>query len=973
MKNKAHITYIFLIILLILPIQIKSQTWKELLDRADSLYISKNYESAIVLGEQAVLQIKMNDAVKESTLANILELIGKCFFAKQAFGIAESLYAQVLNIRKNQYGLNHLKVAESLLRLGEVEWELEKDRLAEPLLSQSLKIMKINLIADNPFIALNVKLLGDVALDKSDFAVAESYFNRAISIWENCTPVDTLNIGEALRKIAQSIAEQGRANDAIKHLQRALQLYERKFGLENIHVANSLQNLGICYATLGKSQEAIQVLERSLQIRAKVLQPDDPDIIKPYRPLSDAYSQLGRFAEAESLQLRTIEFRHRIWGDLNPNYAFALLAYGRFLNNQKRFQCADSILQKALWTFEKIDYGGGLNLSETLEELAETNIFFREFAQAATYAKRAFDIRRRILERIAMTTYETNALVNNEKKNRLGNLFLSSYFQLAQHDQDSLITQASEVVLDLKGQMLDILSLRAQNIAKQSEPIIVQLRDSLTLLSEIEANYYVQFAMSNNSAEYSKKLKQIQQERSKLEARLAQSITTFNDTATLCLTHASIVKSLTPGFALIEFFKHNARQSLRVDGKSRYIALIISQSNGTKLLDIGEATLIDSIVSLWRNCVLQADMRGLQNNQRIQNEYQNISLDLYNRIWKPIRSSISKSATVLIAPDGGLNLISFAGLMDEDGKYLIEKHPIQYLSAGRDLIRMKGQEKSGSGLLAFGDPDYDAVASERLVNKPIASTTIGTKEQNPYQVRNVRSGCMSLHEVKVTPLPGTRSEVEAISTSWHNNFPDELSAIYFGPDASEEHLKKDIPGKRIIHLATHGYYINSECADKKNKNASYEIKYSGENPLLLSGLLLAGANLQGADADNVDAEDGILTALEVSTMDLRGTDLVVLSACETGLGEVKQGEGVYGLRRAFQLAGARTVVSSLWQVPDRETTTFMKILYSQNAKSYPELFQKAAIQRLNELRLRKQSTHPYSWAGFIATGDWKIK
>jgi CHAT domain-containing protein len=178
----------------------------------------------------------------------------------------------------------------------------------------------------------------------------------------------------------------------------------------------------------------------------------------------------------------------------------------------------------------------------------------------------------------------------------------------------------------------------------------------------------------------------------------------------------------------------------------------------------------------------------------------------------------------------------------------------------------------------------------------------------------------------------------------------------------------------VIHIATHGYYLQGACPHSgRISNAMAQSKFYGENPLLQSGLLLAGANLHGAGADSLGAEDGILTALEVSTTDLRGTDLVVLSACETGLGKVEQGEGVYGLRRAFQMAGARTVVSSLWQVPDVETMKFMKELYAQKAATYPELLQKVMLTRINELRLRGLPTHPFTWGGFIAIGDWRIR
>jgi CHAT domain-containing protein len=175
-------------------------------------------------------------------------------------------------------------------------------------------------------------------------------------------------------------------------------------------------------------------------------------------------------------------------------------------------------------------------------------------------------------------------------------------------------------------------------------------------------------------------------------------------------------------------------------------------------------------------------------------------------------------------------------------------------------------------------------------------------------------------------------------------------------------------GKRVIHLATHGFYLESGCLPETNGTTVL-----GENPLLQSGLLLAGANLHGEGAREAGGEDGILTALEVSAMDLHGTELVVLSACETGLGKVEQGEGVYGLRRAFQMAGAGTVVSSLWQVPDMESMRFMKSLYSMSSETYPELMQKVALQRISEARLRGRPTHPFTWGAFVATGEWKNK
>lgn len=279
---------------------------------------------------------------------------------------------------------------------------------------------------------------------------------------------------------------------------------------------------------------------------------------------------------------------------------------------------------------------------------------------------------------------------------------------------------------------------------------------------------------------------------------------------------------------------------------------------------------------------------------------------------------------------------------------------------------MKEIQKSGKGFIAFGDPDYDAPPGARK-GTAASSLSGAITENNDHRVRNVRSGCGALSTMTVQPLPGTRAELTALEHSYDGKKP----ALFLGPDASEENFKQDARGHRYIHVATHGYFLEGECASGTEKRAVPTL--ANENPLLQSGLFLAGANLHGEGAESTGVEDGVLTALEVSGMDLRGTGLVVLSACETGLGKVEQGEGVYGLRRSFQMAGARTVVSSLWQIPDNETRKFMKELYSQKASTYPELLQKVSIRQLTELRKRGRVTHPYTWAGFVATGDWKIK
>jgi CHAT domain-containing protein len=322
---------------------------------------------------------------------------------------------------------------------------------------------------------------------------------------------------------------------------------------------------------------------------------------------------------------------------------------------------------------------------------------------------------------------------------------------------------------------------------------------------------------------------------------------------------------------------------------------------------------------------------------------------------------------VFVAPDAGLNLISFSTLIDTTGEYLIERFPIHYLSAGRDLIRLQDKPESGLGLLALGDPDFNATITQRQ-EKPEPTTIAVADVDNPYARRSFRSGCGELSELEVTALPATRKEIDRIVERWSSKNVSTL----LGPQTSEDNFKSLASGKRVIHLATHGYFLEGKCnPDIQLELLDQNYTFVGENPFLLSGLLFAGANLHGAGADSVQMEDGVLSAYEVSALNLSGVDMVVLSACETGLDEVKQGEGIYGLRRTFQIAGARTVISSLWPVDDKLTASMMSELYQKNTETIPEKLRRVQLAQIKKLRKAKLADHPFIWGAWVAIGDWR--
>jgi CHAT domain-containing protein len=319
---------------------------------------------------------------------------------------------------------------------------------------------------------------------------------------------------------------------------------------------------------------------------------------------------------------------------------------------------------------------------------------------------------------------------------------------------------------------------------------------------------------------------------------------------------------------------------------------------------------------------------------------------------------------IFIVPDGLLNIVNIAALPERNGRYLVEgESVIHYLSTERDIVP-SADPTVGRGLLAVGGPAF----SKRP--QPMAANTVA-----------LRSGCDGFGAISFSDLPGSRREVIEIAKFWPTQGADDAQVLTSAA-ATETSVKQGLGGRRIVHLATHGFFLGADCSfgvagtrsvGGLTKNVSVKRTSAvAENPLSLSGLAFAGANQRRRA--KADQDDGILTAEEIAGLNLQGTEWAVLSACDTGLGEIKAGEGVFGLRRAFQVAGARTVIMSLWSVEDRSAMQWMRALYEGRLRrglDTAEAVREASLTVIAARRARGQSTHPFYWAGFVAAGDWR--
>ncbi|HEX6622770.1 MAG TPA: CHAT domain-containing protein, partial [Pyrinomonadaceae bacterium] len=347
------------------------------------------------------------------------------------------------------------------------------------------------------------------------------------------------------------------------------------------------------------------------------------------------------------------------------------------------------------------------------------------------------------------------------------------------------------------------------------------------------------------------------------------------------------------------------------------------------------------------------------------------------RVMRPVRKLLGDTRHVFVSPDGALNLLPFAALVDENGKYLVETYSLTYLTSGRDLLRLQAGAGSREPPLVVADPAYDGA---RAFPTPTARIQAGEESAR-------RSGEMGA--MRFRPLPGTAAEAKALGAA--------LPGVrVLTRERATEAALKQVTAPRVLHVATHGFFLPDQPQQTAAEDAR-GITLSGgggppvparvENPLLRSGLALEGANQRRG----AGGEDGILTALEAAALDLWGTKLVVLSACETGVGEVKNGEGVYGLRRALVLAGSESLVMSLWQVSDEATKDLMVSYYKRllAGGGRTEALRQVQLEVLRgggraaggqgrclfcepgKAGAPRDLSHPYYWAAFIQSGDWR--
>ncbi len=698
----------------------------------------------------------------------------------------------------------------------------------------------------------------------------------------------------------------------------------------DINKQQILESLGLNYIELGKYSEAKNVLEEGLKISKIINKKESYENICALNNLAICYENLGEESNSEKvyLEILNLSFEPRIVMNLanlyfkTKNYKKAELFYNKAMKISKDIN--NNAFKRNLFVNLFCYYR---NINDTKKE---KNILLKH---SKTFQNQILDYlnfsTNNEINEIFSNLIREKALslsFNNDFKNKFPKINISSY------ENDLLLKN---------------LILRNQKIIQKaifiSNDSILINKYKLFESKKRELNKINELYINEKPSNY----KEITEETDKLEKEIIRSSSVYTKTNHHLLPNWKEIKnSLKPNEISLDLVTFNYFDKTVETNNILYaVYLVRNESKYPIYIPLFEEKQLKSLLS-------SNDETNKKDN--IDKTYLNKSIsDLF---IKPLEKELDGITTIYLSPSGLGHQIDFAALSINDTQSLGEKYKLHILSSSSELMDYDVSiidKKSEIELFLYGGIDYDK--SNLNLIKSINDNSISSNEDFINSAK--RSG--------IEYLTGTLKEVIAINEN--ANKYGFNSKIISESEATEESFKA-LDGRKepyVLHLATHGFFFPDPILDQPKENSSLEgkskIYKASDDPMMRSGLLLAGAkNYWGKSNQNNTIEDGILTASEISNLDLSACQLVVLSACETGLGEVKGSEGVFGLQRAFKMAGVKNIIMSLWKVPDAQTAELFDIFYSEcfAGKSIHEAFRSAQAKM-------KAKYSPYFWAGFV--------
>lgn len=948
-----------------------------------------NYSQAEMLYQQsiAVLEAELED--DHPNIARAYLNLGDLYAAQGRYDEAEAQYQETLARFQARYGDLHPELLGILGSMGQLYQNQGRFDEAEDFLRQALTVAETSIGAESTVAADMLHRLSKVYLQAGRYDEAESAVLKALDLQGRLLGTDHYNYATTLNSLALLYSTQGRYPEASPIYEEALGILEASLGEFHPNVATTLSNWAELLRTQGNYDAALPLYRRALAIQDQVLGENHPDRATTLNNLSLLAHETDRIGEAASLLEEALRILESSLGEDHPDVGLALNNLADNLRLQGKFAASQVHLERALALQQKALSAHHPDLGLTVNNLGMVTYLQKDLVQAKAYFQQSLDIFRQslgekhplvalVLNNLAYLTQSQGQISESlsylqqsqaiESFNL--NLVLStgsestkaaylqtlpplsnhiSFHLLAAQDNPAAAELALLSLLQRKGRVLDAVTDNLKVLRQRLDPADQALLEDWAGLRSQLATLLVGGVGGQSPEVYQAKLSSLEQQIQSLEKTLGDRSRAFQ-TEVQPITLESVQTLLPEDSALVEFvaykrFLPGPDEFSTPYSESRYGVYVLKPSGDIHWQDLGEATEIDEQIEALR--------RLLQGRS---NRYVPAAKALYTSLFQSLEPELADVEHLLISPDGQLNLIPFSSLMNEASEYVLETHQVTYLTSGRDLLRLQETTVSDQAPVLIADPNYDT--ADGSVEPTITDTP-------PTLVASARGNQRAADMSTLTfgPLEGTAIEAKEISSTVVD------AQVLTGTGATENALKR-LQAPRILHIATHGFFLQDSATESNPWGAqSFNNRGTGNtteitDPLLRSGLALAGFNTrQSGD------EDGVLTALEAASLDLNGTQLVVLSACETGVGQAINGEGVFGLRRAFVMAGAQTQILSLWRVDDHATKDLM-VGYYQRLEA--DQGRSAGLRDMQlEMLNGDEYSHPYYWAAFIPSGDWQ--
>lgn len=950
------------------------------LEKAIALYQQGKFREFLPVAEALGQELSDVFGPVHKITALAIAMRGAAHNALAEYDAAQTLLEKGLSMQLQLVGEKNLSTAEILIELSDFYLSRGNIRKATEYANRCLAIRQSLLGENDSATAMTYGQLGVIARVDEDYELARSLLERALAILKKTPPSNSTdqqvklarNLGLIVTNLAFIQYVSGEVLKARENYELVLKLRREVLGEQHPETAFSLLLMATIHFNLGDLPLSQKYIEQALAIYKVAYGEKHPMVAGNELMLGEVCIARKNFSEARTHLEKARSIRRELLGENDPDYAASLVSLGNLERDLANYTEAKKYYDAAFLTFKRS--GAKESLSNIIPLTSSITELYLLQGKSKEARESADELVRLVKSSVAKDTFDLAIALRMLSEAHAGSRAWPEATQNMDTARRLVRRLAADVLPGLsERELLQCLRTADEEFWHSALSMGIVKKDDQAIV-DLSAAWLV-----NGKGIAQESLAKQQATRlAKREGLSPAELPTTGKWIELDTLRKSLPSDTTVfDFARIRIRNFSSTTREEIWGSARYLVWIVPPRNSgaVRIIDLGDAESIDRLVADF-NQAMKSSMTAGKNKGTIE-ELGDIEAtklidkplrELAKRIIEPLKADLQKNQKIVLSPDASLWLVPWAALPIDDDKYLIEEHPMQLVVSSRELVRSKNVAPQLTPPVIMADPGFDLNSQQVQA----ATKAVLRSSYQPLPTSGLRSASITSELPKVKRLPYTAVEAQTILPNVEAIASDK-PIVYTGEYALEGVFKKVIQPKMVI-LSTHGVFlpakqnkVSESSFASASKPSDTALVAPTENPLLRCGLLLAGCNQRPVSTTD---DDGILTGDEIMACNLRGTELVVLSACETGVGEVRNGDGVAGLRQAFQLAGAKSVVATLWVIDDRESAYFMRDFFKQlgDKQSPADAMRSAQLQRIEARRSRFGAAHPFYWAAWTLTG-----